>query len=168
MWRKAAAAVRRLTLRGWDRPWRVALMLCICALSLAGQTLNRQLLEAAKDGRTEQVKQFLSQGANANGRDERGTTALILASEQGHRETVKLLLQARADVNAFRDGGGTALMSAASGGHAEIIAELLESGARNRQQRRRREYGAADRRIQWPSSVHRALARQGGRFGHPE
>ena len=56
-------------------------------------TKSKQLLEAATDGNTTEVKRLLAAGASPG-------TALMHASTKGHTATVQALLDVGADVNA--------------------------------------------------------------------
>lgn len=57
--------------------------------------LNRSLRVAASEGRTEDVLNYLSEGANINARSAFGRTALLFAAQNGHFETVRALLAYR-------------------------------------------------------------------------
>ena len=56
--------------------------------------LNRDLLEAAEEGRISRVRRLLSMGASINARDENGKSPLALASHNGHNKTTRILLEA--------------------------------------------------------------------------
>jgi len=92
--------------------------------------IDKELLNACKDGDLEKVKQLLEEGADVNVKDEKGRTALMFASWYGHKKVVKQLLEKGADVNAreYKDGE-TALMWAAAKGDKKVVKLLLESGA---------------------------------------
>lgn len=62
---------------------------------------------AAMMGQTEAVRLLLQQGADVNGRNRDGNTALHLAMFLGRAETAELLLKSGADVNARNDDGAT-------------------------------------------------------------
>lgn len=77
------------------------------------------------------VRALLDAGADANTRDPRGMTPLILATLAGSADDVELvrsLLAAGADVNAREDSGWTALIGAAATGDVEILRALLAAG----------------------------------------
>ena len=61
---------------------------------------DRALLDAAKKGNIETVKQHLADGVDVNARDDFGLTPLHEAAGRVHKEIVKLLIQERADVHA--------------------------------------------------------------------
>lgn len=74
------------------------------------------------------IRDRLSEHADANARDERGWTALMLAAMSGHFEVVRALVEAGADVNARALDGSSALLEAAVWGHDEIAAFLTDRG----------------------------------------
>ncbi|XP_056402895.1 ankyrin repeat domain-containing protein 63 [Hyla sarda] len=73
------------------------------------------------------VRLLLDKGADVNGRDESGRTALSLACELGHLDAVKLLVQHSADPEIPDRNGNRALMYAASCGHSAELLFLLRS-----------------------------------------
>ncbi|XP_069805603.1 ankyrin repeat domain-containing protein 63 [Dendropsophus ebraccatus] len=73
------------------------------------------------------VRLLLDKGADVNGRDESGRTALSLACELGHLDAVKLLVQHSADPEIPDRHGNRALMYAASCGHSAELLFLLRS-----------------------------------------
>jgi uncharacterized protein len=70
-------------------------------------------LDAARDGRVEDLRQLLAAGADVNAIDARGKTALMVASCRGHTEIVTALIAAGAEVNARDSDSNTALIYAA-------------------------------------------------------
>jgi ankyrin repeat protein len=80
------------------------------------------------------VKLLLDHGADVNGRDEDGDTALLLACGVSNfarpgPEIVKLLLAYHADVNAKDKRGTTPLIAAARHGRLDIVRLLLAAHA---------------------------------------
>ena len=73
---------------------------------------------------------LLEAGADANGANEDGQTALMLAARTGNVAVAKLLVQRGADVNkreSFREQ--SAVMWAAAENHPEMVAFLVAKGA---------------------------------------
>ncbi|KAG9480993.1 ankyrin repeat domain-containing protein 63 [Eleutherodactylus coqui] len=73
------------------------------------------------------VRLLLDKGADVNGQDEAGRTALSLACELGHLDAVKLLVQHSANPEIPDRDGNRALMYAASCGHSAELLFLLRS-----------------------------------------
>lgn len=96
-----------------------------------GDGLRDQLLEAAAAGNTAKIAELLSRGADLEGNDTSGRTAVINASWRGEQEVVDLLVELDADLNVADYDGRTAVSWAASNGHADIVRRLLENGARS-------------------------------------
>lgn len=86
--------------------------------------LNR----ASKSGFREIVQLLLENGANVNGMDSRGTTALDEAALEGHTEIVRLLLDNGAEIN-HGTRHGSALIWAAGTPNLDTAKLLLERGA---------------------------------------
>jgi len=71
------------------------------------------LLQAARNGQENIVRQLLDRGADVNRRYRYGCTALMGAAEGGHENVVRLLLDRGADINLVNNyGSETALMVA--------------------------------------------------------
>ena len=81
--------------------------------------LEEKLIEAAKTGKTEEVKKLLKAGADIHAERDQ---ALRYAANNDHTETVKLLLERGADIHAQEDA---ALRWAAINGHTETCKLLL-------------------------------------------
>ena len=83
---------------------------------------NAAFLSAAAKGNLEEVKKHIDAGANVNGADKNGWTALMLAAFNGHTDIAALLVQKGVDIEAApQEGwhaGWTALMRAAEAGDA--------------------------------------------------
>lgn len=88
-----------------------------------------ELMNAAKDGNAEAVKQILDRGADVNVATSKGKRALMLAASEGHADVARLLVARGAEVDAADEYGTTALIVAATAGHTEVAALLLEHGA---------------------------------------
>ncbi|HEV8066271.1 MAG TPA: ankyrin repeat domain-containing protein [Planctomycetaceae bacterium] len=85
------------------------------------------LLNAVRTGDHERVERLLRLGADANARDDHGTTALMLATVVADGRMVQTLLDHGADVNAKNRAGATALMWAV--GDRDKVRSLLRRGA---------------------------------------
>jgi ankyrin repeat protein len=96
------------------------LALLISATSLAADDA-KDLRKAAEKGDVAKVHRLLAQGADANAKDDKGVTALMLAAGKGHAEIVQALLDAGADAEAKDNQGLTAAMRAECGGFADIV-----------------------------------------------
>jgi ankyrin repeat protein len=95
-----------------------------------GDVLRDQLLDAAAAGNTAQIAELLSRGADLEGNDVSGRTAVINAAWRGRQEVVDLLFELDADLNVADYDGRTAVSWAASNGYPDIVRRLLENGAR--------------------------------------
>jgi ankyrin repeat protein len=60
------------------------------------QYMNSQLIEAAQNGRAEEVQALLEGGADVNAKDDDGQTALTVATQAGHTEIAEMLKKAGA------------------------------------------------------------------------
>jgi len=86
--------------------------------------------DAAQRGDVEEVRALLQRGADANGAQPDGLTALHWAAMNNDLEIIELVLYAGATVRPLtRLGGYTPLHLAARNGNAEAISQLLEAGA---------------------------------------
>lgn len=81
-------------------------------------------------GDVSELARFLASGADANARDAKGRTALLIAAREGHRDVAQALLTAGAEVDARSEGMNvTPLMAAAQRGDLPFVRLLLEAGA---------------------------------------
>jgi ankyrin repeat protein len=104
------------------------LVLSACSHRQNTETLNQQLLSAARNGDTGLVQHCLRSGANIEARDHGGSTPLAVAIDYGHWETVDLLLRQRASLlNAGLSGDG-ALIEAARSAAVNRVTFLLKRG----------------------------------------
>jgi ankyrin repeat protein len=87
------------------------------------------LIDAAKEGDLDAVKDLLHRGAEVDASSEKGKTALHYAAANGHVETVKFLLEHGAQVDARDKQWRTPLMLAAIYGCNHTIQALLSAGA---------------------------------------
>ena len=111
---------------------------------LSNAETDKALLDAARDGNIEAVKQHLAAGANVNAKNFRRNvsedTPLHEAARKGHKEIAELLLAKGADVNAKNAYGETVLLgvsgevvpsyfSGSDDGRNEIVELLIANGA---------------------------------------
>ena len=87
------------------------------------------LMEAAKVGDIETVKDLVKRGADLEAKSEKGKTALHYAAANGHVVVVTLLLEQGATVDARDRDWRTPLMLAAIYGCNHTIQSLVNSGA---------------------------------------
>jgi ankyrin repeat protein len=90
---------------------------------------DRRLVAAVKGGKTDLVRQLLSQHADANTPELDGTTPLHWATERDEEDLVGLLLSAGAHANTVNDYGTTPLSLACRNGNARVVSLLLKAGA---------------------------------------
>ena len=90
-----------------------------------------RLLEAARNGNTDEAELILPFGANPNRTDPvSGASALMIAAAGDRVEMVKMLLSYGAEPNLVsRKTGDTALHTACRGGKSDSIKALVEAGA---------------------------------------
>jgi ankyrin repeat protein len=95
------------------------------------QDADAILMKAASRGDLKKVRRLLGNGAQVNGRDSRGKTALHFAAQSKNVLVVDALVQAGADANAKADGDVTPLMLSVDMGFGdpEIALWLIRAGA---------------------------------------
>lgn len=91
--------------------------------------VERNLLRAARSGKTQRLAQLVRDGGDVNCCGPDGQTPLIFAAWAGHEEAVRCLLGAGANPQARAQDGATALFAAVARRHSCIVALLLEHGA---------------------------------------
>ncbi|MGO8673941.1 MAG: ankyrin repeat domain-containing protein [Capsulimonadaceae bacterium] len=74
--------------------------------------VNAPLIQAAVEGRADEVAALIAAHSDVNVRDDSGSTPLILAIECGHTNIARLLIAAHADLN-VRDNAGDSALSLA-------------------------------------------------------
>lgn len=85
------------------------------------------VINAAGDGKVDEVKALLKKGTDINAK-EAIINALMAAAENGQIEMVKFLLEHGADINAKNEFEQTAFIYAVGKGHMKIIQFLIEKG----------------------------------------
>ncbi|WP_404479165.1 ankyrin repeat domain-containing protein [Novosphingobium sp. BL-52-GroH] len=92
------------------------------------ERVQELLFEAARSGRDDMIPILLDAGADIEGFDTKGHSALVLATYHGLEETAALLLDRGADPNGAT-ASGSPLMGVAFKGHMVIARRLLAAGA---------------------------------------
>jgi ubiquinol-cytochrome c reductase iron-sulfur subunit len=88
-----------------------------------------RLVEAAKRGRIDIVKQLLDDGLNVESYIGPGVTPLLESSTKGHNDIVQLLIEHGASPNRTNNYGFTPLHGAIAGYHLETVNLLASHGA---------------------------------------
>jgi ankyrin repeat protein len=88
-----------------------------------------EVLDLARNGRTERLEQLLDAGVPANLTNAAGDSLLILAAYHGQLPTVRMLLAHGADTARINDRGQTALAAAVFRQSSDIVSALLRAGA---------------------------------------
>uniref|UniRef100_G3MKE4 Uncharacterized protein n=1 Tax=Amblyomma maculatum TaxID=34609 RepID=G3MKE4_AMBMU len=96
--------------------------------SLSLVDLGKQLLESARNGETEEVRQLMTSGAPFT-TDWLGTSPLHMAAQNGHVATAEVLLRAGISRDARTKVDRTPLHVAAQEGHLEVVELLLKHSA---------------------------------------
>ncbi len=100
---------------------------CTLVLAIPVRTADSGLIDAARADDARAVKSLLKAGADPNGRDDIGATALMHAAAFASVECMRALLDGGADAQAISSGGATALMWAT--GDVRKVRLLLDRGA---------------------------------------
>jgi hypothetical protein len=90
--------------------------------------LQEKLINAALDGRSDQIREALRDGAHVDGTAYNSFPALHSAAMQGHADAVTLLLDNGANINRVVDFENSVLNMAASAGSADVVRVLLDRG----------------------------------------
>jgi ankyrin repeat protein len=108
----------------------LALILSAALTSAVGAAGPSDIANAAQSKNADAVKKLLKEGADVNGAQGDGMTALHWAALNGDAELASMLLYAGANVGAkTRIGGYTPLHLAAQIGNAAVIAPLIAAGS---------------------------------------
>lgn len=91
--------------------------------------MTKEWRRAVLRGLVSDVERLAAAGADINGRDRYGQTALMVAAREGHADLVRWLVDRGADLNHTAKFGLSALMLAALRGHAAIVQALVDAGA---------------------------------------
>ncbi|WP_226899922.1 ankyrin repeat domain-containing protein [Nonomuraea phyllanthi] len=87
------------------------------------------LCAAAAWDRVEVAEALLAAGADVNGREDGGWTALLWAAANGNAATARVLIEVGAEVDTANDDGDTPLTLAARRGALGVVQALLDAGA---------------------------------------
>ena len=91
--------------------------------------LDRALIDAARQGDAEAVRQLLDEGAGVHAADETGATALVAAAYGNHVEAARVLVEAGADVDRQDRTQQSAFLIATSEGYLDLLRLTLGAGA---------------------------------------
>ncbi|WP_353271021.1 ankyrin repeat domain-containing protein [Wolbachia endosymbiont (group A) of Hedychridium roseum] len=91
--------------------------------------LDKELLNAAKSGDLDKVKECIKRGAYINTKSSNGRTSLHWAAFEGCLPGVEYLIKEVADINAKDNTSRTPLHYAARNGHLDVVKYLIEEGA---------------------------------------
>ena len=97
--------------------------------SIFSQNREKQLIQAAEDGRLDLVGELLQAGGNPNAKSYDDVTVLMWAAARGHIEVIRMLLGSGAEPSARTRKGRTAADIAAQEGHESVVAFLRELDA---------------------------------------
>jgi ankyrin repeat protein len=101
-----------------------------CAVALHASAATSPIADAAMEGNKDAVRTLLKQGADVNGAQGDGLTALHWAAKKGDADLATMLIYGGANVRAAtRLGAYTPLHMAAEAGSAGVIAALVKAGA---------------------------------------
>jgi ankyrin repeat protein len=92
-------------------------------------SINRELIEAARENNLPEIRRLLRVGADVNAKDDYGNTPLHGASTKGHVQVVKELAEHGVDMELKTNAGMTPLHHACFNGHVAFVIELLSRGA---------------------------------------
>jgi ankyrin repeat protein len=88
-------------------------------------SIDEELIEAAKENNLLEVRRLLSNGADVNAKKNYGATPLHWASNKGHVQVFKELVEHGADVDAKDNEESTPLHCACANGRVAVVNELL-------------------------------------------
>lgn len=104
--------------------------MCLLHLFCFAETLHKEILWAANEGRADLVESILMQDITTRDSvDEDGYTPLHRAAYSNHVDIAKILIQYGANVNAQTVDKWTPLHSAVKWSNAEVAALLLQHGS---------------------------------------
>ncbi len=86
-------------------------------------------MDLAREGRTEELLEFLDHGLPVDTRDEQGNTLVMLAAYHGQEAVVRALVDRGADVDLRNERDQTPVAGALFKGEEGIVAVLVAAGA---------------------------------------
>ena len=92
-------------------------------------SMTQQLIKAAEAGDTPGVLRLLHEGAEINGRDTQGRTAVMAATHNNQVATVQALIQAGADINIRDNLLDNPFLYAGAEGLLDILKLTIDAGA---------------------------------------
>jgi ankyrin repeat protein len=107
----------------------VGMLAVLMIVGALGQTPDKALHKAAREGDLARLKSLLAGGADPNRRDGNGNSPLLEAVAAGQAAAARALVAAGANPNLASSGGRTPLIEAALGGQIEIARLLIAAGA---------------------------------------
>lgn len=96
------------------------------------QAMTANLIQAAEAGDTPTVLRLLQEGAEINGRDDQGRTAVMAATHGNRVDTVRALIEAGADINIRDSRMDNPFLYASAEGLIEIVNLTIEANADTR------------------------------------
>ena len=108
---------------------RTIIIMIASVAAIAAHADNTDLIEATRANDVAQVELLLDNGADTEGTDEHGHTALHFAAGYGNAEIARMLIEHGADVDAVGRIGNTPLLIAAQEGHTAVARILVDSEA---------------------------------------
>jgi ankyrin repeat protein len=93
------------------------------------ESREQALIAAAERGVMDDVRRLLGEGAQVDGRDSRGRTALLIATIHNRVEVARALIAAGADVNAKDTQSDSPFLYAGAEGRLDILRMTLAAGA---------------------------------------
>jgi len=105
-----------------------SLVLALCLASSSFSYAQSEVADAAMRGDTAAVLELISKGANVNGMQADGATALHWAAYSGNASLVEQLIEAGANPDAANRNGSTPMWLAAERGDTAVLESLLEGG----------------------------------------
>ncbi|KAF2725139.1 ankyrin [Polychaeton citri CBS 116435] len=98
-------------------------------LPLEALDLATKLFNHAREGKTNELKQYITAGIPVNLTNHKGDTLLMLAAYYGNLDTVKMLIDHDADLNALNERGQSPIAGAVFKGYDEIVGFMHAKGA---------------------------------------